>query len=315
MNNIIKELSLYGIVPVVKIERLEDAVPLAKALCDGGLPLAEVTFRTACAKEAISIMKKEFPKMLIGAGTVLNTNQVDEAMEAGSQFIVSPGLNPKVVQYCLDKDIPVLPGCATPSDMEKAIELGLDTVKFFPAEANGGIRAIKAMSGPYVNLKFMPTGGINTHNLNDYLTFDKIVACGGTWMVLQELIDNQQWDRITEITKEAIDTMLDIKIHHVCVNSYDQGKELCSLLHHPQYKQNHSSVISDCIEFLKDEKSTELDHICLSTKNIERAMFFLQKKNYSFDEKTIQYNQKKQIQSIYFRELISGHRCCLILED
>ena len=165
MNKIINDISLYGIVPVIKIECLEDAPYLAKALCEGGLPVAEVTFRTACAKEAIIAMKKACPQMIIGAGTVLNPAQVNSAIEAGSEFIVSPGLNPKTVQYCLDKDIPILPGCANPSDMEQAIELGLDVVKFFPAQANGGLPAIKAMSAPYCNLKFMPTGGINTSNL------------------------------------------------------------------------------------------------------------------------------------------------------
>ena len=142
MNKIINDISLYGIVPVIKIECLEDAPYLAKALCEGGLPVAEVTFRTACAKEAIIAMKKACPKMIIGAGTVLNSAQVNSAIEAGSEFIVSPGLNPKTVQYCLDKDIPILPGCANPSDMEQAIELGLDVVKFFPAQANGGLPEI-----------------------------------------------------------------------------------------------------------------------------------------------------------------------------
>lgn len=315
MNNIVKELSLYGIVPVVKIERIEDALPLAKALCEGGLPIAEVTFRTECAKEAIKVMKNAYPEMIVGAGTVLNANQVDEAMEAGSQFIVSPGLNPKTVQYCLDKNIPILPGCASPSDMERAIELGLDTVKFFPAEANGGIKAIKAMSAPYGNLHFMPTGGINTNNLNDYLSFDKILACGGTWMVSQDLIDNQQWDKITEITKEAIKTMLDIQVHHIAIGCHDQGQELLSLVHNPTYKQYPSSIISNHIEFMFDENEQQLNHISLSTKSIERAMFFLQKLGYSFNKKTIQYNEKNKIKFVYFNELVSGCRCHLCLED
>ena len=139
MNDVLEQIGAYGIVPVVVINKIEDAKPLAKALCDGGLPVAEVTFRTACAKEAISIMAKEYPQMLVGAGTVLTTEQVDEAVEAGAKFIVSPGLNPKVVKYCVEKGIPVTPGCANPSDIEQAIELGLKVVKIFPAEAVGGI--------------------------------------------------------------------------------------------------------------------------------------------------------------------------------
>ena len=146
MSNILEQIGAYGIVPVVVVNKIEDAKPLAKALCDGGLPVAEVTFRTACAKEAISVMVKEFPEMLVGAGTVLTTEQVDEAVEAGAKFIVSPGLNPKVVKYCVDKGIPVTPGCANPSDIEQAIELGLNVVKIFPAEAVGGIKLIKSMA-------------------------------------------------------------------------------------------------------------------------------------------------------------------------
>lgn len=315
MEKIIKQLSLFGIVPVVKIERVEDALPLARALCDGGLALAEVTFRTPCAKEAIRVIKEAYPEMLVGAGTVLTVEQVDEAIEAGSQFIVSPGLNPKVVQYCLDKNIPVIPGCATPSDMEKALELGLKTVKFFPAEANGGIKSIKAMAAPYGDLKFMPTGGVNTNNLNDYLSFDKIIACGGTWMVAQDLIDHQQWDRITQITKDAIQTMLNIRLDHVCIGDDDLGKELLSLTNYTKYKEYSDSVIIDGIEFCHDNQTQKLHHICLSTKNIERAMFFLEKSGYSFDQKTALYNEKNKIKFIYFKELISGCRCHLSLEE
>ena len=149
MNKILEQISLMGIVPVVKIDDAANAGSLAKALCDGGLPCAEVTFRTAAAREAISIMSKEYPDMLIGAGTVLTTKQVDQAVEAGAKFIVSPGLNPEVVKYCVEKDIPVTPGCATPSDIETAISYGLEVVKFFPAEAAGGLPMIKAMSAPY----------------------------------------------------------------------------------------------------------------------------------------------------------------------
>ena len=315
MKKIIKELSLYGIVPVVKIERVEDALPLAKALCDGGLPIAEVTFRTPCAKEAIKKMKEAYPQMIIGAGTVLNAKQVDDAIEAGSEFIVSPGLNAKTVQYCLDKNIPILPGCATPSDMERAIELGLEVVKFFPAEANGGIKAIKAMSAPYGDLKFMPTGGVNTNNLNDYLSFDKIIACGGTWMVSNDLIDNQQWEEITRITKEAIQTMLNIQFSHIAIGCNDKGKELLSLICNPKCKNYQSSFITNHIEVMFDEKVQQFNHMSLSTKNIERTMFFLQKQGYTFDEKTIQYNENNKIKFVYFNELISGCRCHLCLED
>ena len=171
MTEINQKLYDIGIIPVIKIDNADDAVPLAKALIDGGLPAAEITFRTSCAAEAIKKITTAYPEMLVGAGTVLTTAQVDAAIEAGSSFIVSPGLNPKVVAYCVEKNIPVIPGCANPSDIEVAIELGLDTVKFFPAEAAGGLPMLKAMSAPYGAIKFMPTGGINADNILSYLKF------------------------------------------------------------------------------------------------------------------------------------------------
>ena len=207
MHEVLKQISKIGIVPVIKIEDPAKAIPLAKALCDGGLPIAEVTFRTACAKQAIAAIAKEVPQMLVGAGTVLTTQQVDEAVEAGAKFIVSPGLNPTVVKYCVSKNIPITPGCANPSDVEQALECGLEVVKFFPAEAAGGIAMIKAMSAPYGGIKFIPTGGINAKNLNDYLSFGKILACGGSWMVKEDLINNDEFDKITALTKEAVEQL------------------------------------------------------------------------------------------------------------
>ena len=171
MNAVLEKLNKIGIVPVVVINNVEDAAPLAKALCARGLPCAEVTFRTAAAKEAIKIMTETCPEMVVGAGTVLNAEQVDAAVEAGATFIVSPGLNPKTVRYCQEKGVPITPGTSSPTDIEQAIELGLDVVKFFPAEQSGGLAKIKAMAAPYVNMKFMPTGGINAKNINEYLAF------------------------------------------------------------------------------------------------------------------------------------------------
>ena len=196
MNPIIEQIGKIGIVPVIALESAEDARPLAQALCSGGLPCAEVTFRTDAAQEAIRIMAEEFPDMLVGAGTVLCVEQVDRAVSAGAKFVVSPGLNPKVVAYCQDKGIPILPGTANPSDVEAALEMGLEAVKFFPAEAAGGIKMIKAMSAPYGNVKFMPTGGINADNLKEYLDFEKVIACGGSWMVKKDLIKAGKFEEI-----------------------------------------------------------------------------------------------------------------------
>ncbi len=211
MNTIINQLGQYGIVPVVVLNDSEKALPLAGALCDGGLPCAEVTFRTDAAEESIRRMSQAFPNMLIGAGTVLTTEQVDRAATAGAKFIVSPGLNPKVVTYCQEKNLPIIPGVATPSEMEQAIELGLNIVKFFPAEPSGGLAMIKAVAAPYTMLKFMPTGGINEKNVRDYLAYDKILACGGSWMVKGSLIDEDRFDEIADMCRKAVAIVKEVR--------------------------------------------------------------------------------------------------------
>lgn len=201
----------FAVVPVVVLEDAKDAVPLAEALVKGGLPCAEVTFRTDAAEESIRLMCEKYPEMLVGAGTVLTIEQVDSAVAAGAKFIVSPGLDAEIVDYCLEKEIPVLPGCITPSEVAQAVKRGLKTVKFFPAEQAGGLPMIKAMAAPYTMLKFMPTGGISTKNLKDYLGFDKIICCGGSWMVKGDMIKNKEFDKIAEMTKEAVELAASVR--------------------------------------------------------------------------------------------------------
>ncbi len=203
MSTIIDAFKKIGIIPVVVLDDAKDALPLAKALCEGGLPCAEVTFRTAAAEESIRVMSSAFPEMLVGAGTVLTTEQVDRAVAAGAKFIVSPGFNPKVVKYCQEKNIPITPGIQTPTEIEAALELGLTTVKFFPAEPAGGLKMIKAVAAPYVNVSFMPTGGISEKNVREYLAYDRIVACGGSWMVKKDLVANGEFDKIRDMVAEA----------------------------------------------------------------------------------------------------------------
>lgn len=192
------------VVPVVVLNDAKDAEPLAKALVEGGLPCAEVTFRTEAAEESIRRMATKYPEMLVGAGTVLTIEQVERAVNAGAKFIVSPGFDPEIVDYCIEKDIPVFPGCITPSEVAQAVKRGLKVVKFFPAEQFGGVATIKAMAAPYGMVKFMPTGGINAKNLKDYLSSDKILCCGGSWMVKGDLIKAGEFDKICELTKEAV---------------------------------------------------------------------------------------------------------------
>ena len=211
MNDTLKKIGQTGIVPVVVLNKVEDAQPLAQALIAGGLPCAEVTFRTDAAEGSIRSIAKKFPDMFVGAGTVLTTEQVDRAIGAGAKFIVSPGLNPKVVEYCLKKGYPITPGIMTPSELEVALGFGLDVVKFFPAENAGGLKMIKAMSAPYTMMKFMPTGGINATNVRDYLACGKILACGGSWMVKGDLVNAGDFAQIEKLTREAADIVKEIR--------------------------------------------------------------------------------------------------------
>ena len=208
MNNLIAQ---YGVVPVVVLEDEKDALPLAEALIKGGLPVAEVTFRTAAAEGSIKAMCEAYPEMLVGAGTVLSVEQVDRALKAGARFIVTPGFDEEVVDYCLGNNIPVYPGTVTPSEVTKAVKRGLNICKFFPAEQYCGVSTIKALSAPFTTVKFMPTGGVSAKNLKDYLSCSKIVACGGSWMVKGDLIKAHEFDKIRELTAEAVELVKEIR--------------------------------------------------------------------------------------------------------
>lgn len=204
---ILAELSRYRLVPVVILERAEDAAPLAGALVRGGLPVAEVTFRTGAAAASIAAMRHAEPGMLIGAGTVASPAQVDDAVAAGATFIVTPGFNPRVVQYCLDRSVPIIPGANAPGFIEQALEMSLDVLKFFPAEPSGGVAFLKALAGPYAQVRFMPTGGISKANLASYLALDNVLACGGSWMVAPSLIAAGDFAGVERLTREAMESI------------------------------------------------------------------------------------------------------------
>ena len=206
MSDINQKISEIGVVPVIKLNNPErDAANLAKALCEGGVPVAEVTFRAAGADIAIRLMREACPEMLVGAGTVLTTEQVDKALSAGAQFIVTPGFDPELVAYCQEKGLPIYPGCTTPTDYHAALKFGLKVLKFFPAEQSGGLAKIKAMSAPFPMFKVMPTGGISLKNLKEYLSCPVICACGGSYMVTADLIDNNRWEEIIELCKKSVE--------------------------------------------------------------------------------------------------------------
>ena len=211
MKSMEQRLEEYGVVPVVVLKDTKDAIPLADALIEGGLSCAEVTFRTEAAEESIRLMSEKYPEMLVGAGTVLTIEQVDRAVNAGAKFIVSPGFDAEIVDYCLEKSIPVFPGCITPSEVAQAVKRGLKVIKFFPAEQAGGVAMIKAMGAPYTMVKFMPTGGISAKNLSEYLSCSNIVCCGGSWMVKGDLITAGKFDEITALTKEAVELVKSIR--------------------------------------------------------------------------------------------------------
>ena len=198
----IKEI---GVVPVVKIDNIEDTQPLMEALIRGNLPVAEITFRTACAEEAIRIASKNYPDMLVGAGTVITSAQAIRAIEAGAKFIVGPGYSATVAKVCQTRDIPYLPGCVTPTEIITALDAGIDTVKFFPASVYGGLKAIKALAAPFTTVKFIPTGGVSADNLAEFLAFPKIVACGGSWMVADALVKAKNWAEIERLANEAVE--------------------------------------------------------------------------------------------------------------
>lgn len=318
MNPIVEEIRKIGIVPVIALDDAKDAKPLAEALYKGGLPCAEVTFRTDAAEESIRIMAGEFPEMLVGAGTVLTTEQVDRAVGAGAKFIVSPGLNPKVVSYCLEKNVPILPGTSNPSDVEAAIELGLEVVKFFPAEQAGGIHMIKAMSAPYTKIKFMPTGGINANNLKDYLDFNKIVACGGSWMVKKDLVAEGKFDEIEALTREAVNKMLGFELKHVGINAPNEGSAdktagaFEAIFGMPKKAGGSSIFAGTAIEVMKTPYLGANGHIAIGTNYIERAVYHLERQGVVFDEGTAKKDDKGNLKAIYMEGEIAGFAVHLV---
>ncbi len=318
MNEVLEKISKVGIVPVVVLDDAKDAKPLAEALIKGGLPCAEVTFRTAAAEESIRIMASEFPEMLVGAGTVLTTEQVDRAVNAGAKFIVSPGLNPKVVKYCIDKGVPVTPGTSNPSDVEQAIELGLEVVKFFPAEAAGGLSMIKSMAAPYTQMKFMPTGGITAKNICEYLAFDKIIACGGSWMVKKDLVTAGKYDEIQALTEEAVRTMLGFELRHIGVNCENEAAADAVASRYDElfgFTKNagNSSVFAGIeIEAMKQTGRGAKGHIAIGTNSVARAKNYLEsvKKVKFAEDSAVEKNGK--LTAIYMDEEIGGFAVHLV---
>ena len=317
MHAVLEELKKIGIIPVIKIDDAEKAVPLAKALISGGIPCAEVTFRTVQGEEAMRRINAELcsgavSEILLGAGTVLTTGQVDKAIAAGAKFIVSPGFNPRVVSYCVEKGIPVTPGCSNPSDIEQALEMGLEVVKFFPAEQSGGLEYIKAVSAPYPSVHFIPTGGINAQNIVKYIAYEKIVACGGSWMVSADLINAGEFDKITALCREAQLNLLGLQVVHVGINTENEGEaqkaanRFSALFGFP-VKDGASSIFAgEGIEVMKSPYLGKNGHIAIGTNCIYRARAFFERQGVEFNPDAVKTDAKGKMVASYFKEEIGG---------
>ncbi|MDR1252161.1 MAG: bifunctional 4-hydroxy-2-oxoglutarate aldolase/2-dehydro-3-deoxy-phosphogluconate aldolase [Treponema sp.] len=318
MHTVLEELGKIGIVPVIKIDDVEKAVPLAKALMAGGIPCAEITFRTAQGEEAIRRISKEVPDILLGAGTILTTEQVDRAISAGAKFIVSPGLNPKVLAHCVSKGIPITPGCSNPSDIEQALEYGLEVVKFFPAEQAGGLDYIKAIAAPYPSLRFMPTGGINAGNIGKYISYEKIHACGGSWMVSADLINSGDFEKISILSREAVLNLLGLTVVHIGVNADGEeaaatAAKLFNSLFGFTVKDGNSSIFAgDNIEIMKRAGPGTHGHIAIGTNSIHRAAAYLERNGIVLDRANAKNDAKGKLQALYCREEILGFAVHLV---
>jgi len=312
-----KRLYGIGVIPAIVLNDVKDAAPLAEALCKGGLPAAEVTYRTDCAHDAMIEMKKARPDLLVGAGTVLTTEQVDSALDAGAEFIVSPGLNPDVVKYAQSKGVVVIPGTSCASDIERAIALGLDTVKFFPAEALGGMKSIKALSGPYPKMKFMPTGGVNAANMNEYLKDPRIFAVGGTWMVKSDLIKEGKFDEIEKLTREAVLNMLGIRIKHIGVNvekeeAAETADKFAALFQGAVRQTSKGYFGSDWIEVMAGGGPGTHGHIAMGVNSTERALAYFRAMGFEIDDDTITYDAEGHAKFAYFKDEYAGFKVHLV---
>ena len=318
MNSVLQRIYEIGIVPVIAFNSVDEAVPLCKALVAGGLPAAEVTFRTACAEDCIKKIHAEVPEMLLGAGTVLTEDQADRALAAGASFIVAPGFDPNVTKHVIDKGGLMMPGTCSAGEMQQAMNLGCDALKFFPAEANGGVAMLKNIGGALKTAKWMCTGGINAKNVNDYLAYDQIFAVGGTWMCKSDKIKAGAWDEITAMCKEAVDTMLGLELGHIGINCADDTEamktaELLGSLLSMAVKPGNSSIFVGNKEFeiMKKPGRGTHGHIAIKTNNVDRAIYHLGLRGVKFDMDSKNVKNGKTT-AIYMADEIGGFAIHLV---
>ncbi|MCD2493678.1 bifunctional 4-hydroxy-2-oxoglutarate aldolase/2-dehydro-3-deoxy-phosphogluconate aldolase [Lacrimispora sp. NSJ-141] len=313
MGTVAERVAAISIMPVIsKLTSDEECEGLAKALTAGGVPAMEITFRMEGADGYIRYVREHFPDVLAGAGTVLTEAQAEKAVEAGAQFIVAPGLNPQIVKFCQEKGVDVFPGVATPSEIEQAMELGIKIVKFFPAEASGGPAAIKALCGPYKGINFMPTGGLNLNNIAGYYAVERVIACGGSFMLGGHLAD-QEWSEVTSLCKKSVRTMLGLKLAHVGINTPDAENAgrtvgaLTELLCLDRGKEGNSSIFVDsCVEVMKKSCLGANGHIGFTTPCLDRAIRYFRERGTTFDEASAKYGDDGGLTAIYFTDEIGG---------
>lgn len=310
MNELLKEISGIGLVPVIKIDDAKNAAPLGKALIAGGIPVAEVTFRTAAAEDAIKSMAAECPDLIMGAGTVINVELAKKAIKAGAKFIVSPGFNPNVVDYCLEQGIPILPGVNNPSLIEAGLEKGLEVFKFFPAEQSGGVKMIDALAAPFGQIKFVPTGGIDASNVADYAKRDAVLAIGGSWMVKADLIKAGDWDGIADLCREAVAAVHNFTFAHVGINQQDASEakataDILSKFGLPIKDGNSSIFVGTPFEIMKTPFRGKLGHIGIKCANVERALSYLGHFGFKAVEDTVKMD-KGHIKVAYLDKEIGG---------
>ena len=309
--DILEKLSNAGVVPVVVIEHADDAVPTAKALLAGGIDVMEITFRTAAARDAIAAVAKECPDVLPGAGTVLNLKQCKAAVEAGAKFIVSPGYNEEVVSWCIENHVAVLPGCVTPTEITAAIAQGLRIVKFFPANVYGGLNAMKSLSGPFSDIKFIPTGGVSAENLAEYISAPFVHAVGGSWLCTKADITAHNFGKITALCKEARKIALGFEVAHIGINTADGGAslEVCRQMEaafgFEIQEGSSSNFASSRVEVMKSKYLGECGHIAIRTNSIPRAAAEIAKAGFELDESTAKYKGDRMT-AVYLKQHFGG---------
>lgn len=318
MTDIFKKIFEVGLVPVIKIDDASQAVALGKALLAGGIPIAEVTFRTNAAEAAIRSLTSELPDLIVGAGTVINRNLAEKAIAAGARFIVSPGFNPSTVDYCLERKVPILPGANTPTLIEAALEKGLNTFKFFPAEASGGMTMINALSGPFANVKFVPTGGIDAGNLAGYAKSDAVLAIGGSWMVKSDLINQGRWDDISTLCREAVTAVQGFSFAHLGINQADEAQAQSTAATLADFgfplKPGNSSIFAGpTFEVMKTPFRGKHGHIAIRCYNVERSTAYLSQFGFQPVPETGK-TEKGHLKTIYLDKEIGGFAVHLVRE-